>query len=532
LRKRERLEQLWRGEKQIEGSLPQPPTASGRAPALSEELQAQLVKFSEQRRGKSGGYYNEACALVERLLQDFGAGGSPPTGNGVRSDDDDDLWGALSLEHELHGLANDLYREGHLDAAIELYELVLRIDPYLLESWFNEALALIRKGRYEQAHQCLSRAAELNPNLADIHYTRGLCFEYELRYQKAIAQYDKALEVDPTCSKAHSQREIALAKLAKESAPSGRGGENDDGHVLDFAPYLIRPENTLADVGGHHKVKRLLRVVVACLKGSPALTDWGIETPRGVLLCGPPGVGKTHLARCLAGEAGVPFYCPPSSIFANMWAGSEEKSLRRLFEQASEHCAAVVFLDEFDALASRRVSSKDPHSWYNRIVACLLELMDNAAKRAGNIVVMACTNTPRNIDRAFLRPGRFNYVIKVAKPNAHELLEIWLAILDMASRRAKREDFLVPEFEEALDADRSAWVEEAIRADKAERSGLLCLARLCAAQRLTGDAVREVVRRAITEKAMAELEGIGDMGPLSRKDLMEHLQAYIARKRQ
>jgi SpoVK/Ycf46/Vps4 family AAA+-type ATPase len=289
---------------------------------------------------------------------------------------------------------------------------------------------------------------------------------------------------------------------------------------------LTKPHCTLADVGGHREAKRRLRTIAAYLQGDEILDEWGAELPRGVLLCGRPGVGKTHLARCLAGEAKCPFYAPPTSVFEDMWAGNMQKNLRRLWQQAGEHSKAVVFLDEFDSLGSRRAGARDPDAWYNRMVGCILELMDNLARRSERVVVIAATNRKENIDAAFLRPGRFTYVVEVDSPTAFELAEIWLIHLEAAACRAKRIDCFTDGITEAMLVDRSEWLERAFRGQQADPAWIIRLARLSEQKDLVGDDVREIIRRTIDERVMAALDCGLDLGPIGPDDLYRQLEDY------
>jgi SpoVK/Ycf46/Vps4 family AAA+-type ATPase len=307
-----------------------------------------------------------------------------------------------------------------------------------------------------------------------------------------------------------------------------RGDDADDSHVKDFARFLTKPDLKLADVGGHFLVKRRLHQVLAYLKGDPAMLEWGAEIPRGILLVGPPGVGKTHLAMCLAGEAKCPFYDPPMSIFEDKWAGNEQKSLRRLFDQACQHQQAIIHFSEFDSLGAARVSAHDGNAWYNRVVGCLLDLFDALARRPNRVVVIATSNYRENIDKAFLRPGRFSYTIELGLPTARELAEIWLIHLDTAARRAERLDFMTDELVQAVQADRQTWVQRAFAPDGEDPCGIVPLANLSERKGLVGDDVRECIRRVIDERVIASVECDLDLGPIGPRDLMEQLQSYIA----
>jgi tetratricopeptide (TPR) repeat protein len=136
-------------------------------------------------------------------------------GNGSPRDQEPvDDYGELSLEYEYHNLANDYYKIGEFDKAIEHYNKALELRPDLLETYFNRGLAYTRKGLYDHAQEDLNKVIELNPNLAEAYYTRGLIHEYKLEYPLAINDYNKALEVDPKYNKAETQKLVARNKMA------------------------------------------------------------------------------------------------------------------------------------------------------------------------------------------------------------------------------------------------------------------------------------------------------------------------------
>lgn len=534
-RRRQKLDATIAREEEISqsvGTFPQPPPSSPEGPVPSEMLRriaalesrlAALVgwKFENARRGMKD--------LLNRITPDFTNGGTRTSQACSPDEGTDEFHGSLSVEHELHSLANDFYHIQRYDEAISCYNVVLGIDDELLETWFNRGLAYTRNRQYEKAEEDLSKAIELNPHLPELWYTRGLIREYKEEFEKAIADYEKTLEIDRGYQKAREQHEIARGKL-DESHSRGRERRSDssdsEGRIKDFSAHLSKPDSCLDDVGGHHEVKRRLRCIAAYLKGDPVLVEWGAELPRGVLLCGRPGVGKTHLARCLAGEAQCPFYAPPTSVFEDMWAGNMQKNLRKLWEQAASHQKAIIFLDEFDSLGSCRTGARDPDSWYNRMVGCILELMDNLARRSERIVVIAATNRRQNIDQAFLRPGRFSYVIDVEAPTASELAEIWLIHLEAASSRATRIDFVTPELNAAILASRQDWLDTALASRSGDSSGIIRLAHLAAEKDLVGDDVREVIRRTIDERVMAALDCGVDLGSIGPDDLYRQLDDY------
>ena len=519
-------------ERDVRSSGPEPPPrTSDSSPTqsgdpVSPDLEHELTRVAAMLAGKEGQRFERARATIRALLARYGASATDgQETNDAEATDSDWPW-SLGLEQETHNLGNSLYKEGRFEESIDMYDLALSISPELLETYFNRGLAYTRLGRYERAEEDITKVIELNGQLAEAWYTRGLIHEYQMDYEQAVRDYDKALEVDQDYHKASDQRKIAVSKRDRnQSTPPARSNNDDDeGVVKDFSIHRVKPDCKLAQVGDHGTIKRELRKILTYLRGGELLHEWGGELPRGVLLHGEPGVGKTHLARALAGEANVPFYAPPMSLIFDMYVGNSEKNIRNLFQAASEHEHAIIFLDEVDVITSRREESRQAHEpWHARLSACLLEEMDNLTNRNQGVVVIGATNCLEVVDPSFLRPGRFTYCIEVARPGEVGMTEILLVCLEAASLRAKRVDFLDRPLEEAVLAPRDEWLEQAFARDE---TGLVAVARLAVQKEMVGDDVREIVRRIIDERICAGLDGI-DLGPVCVKDLRWHVQDYV-----
>jgi len=168
------------------------------------------------------------------------------------------------------------------------------------------------------------------------------------------------------------------------------------------------------DVAGADEAKLRLNDVVAWL-GDP--TRWrasGVRMPRGVLMEGPPGCGKTLLARAVAGEAGVPFFYVSGSEFVEMLVGVGAARVRDMFEEAKKKAPAVIFIDEIDAIGRRRGSGVGPsHEEREQTLNQLLVALDGVEGRGGDIVVLAATNRADILDPALLRPGRFDLHLRI-----------------------------------------------------------------------------------------------------------------------
>lgn len=184
-----------------------------------------------------------------------------------------------------------------------------------------------------------------------------------------------------------------------------------------------RPSTTFADVAGVDEAKNDLVEIVEFLKMPQKFQRLGGRIPRGVLLVGPPGTGKTLLARAVAGEAGVPFFSISGSEFVEVLVGVGASRVRDLFEQAKKASPSIIFIDEIDAVARQRGSSINSNDEREQTLNQLLVEMDGFDARQA-IVVIGATNRPDGLDKALLRPGRFDRRVSVERPDWNGRLAI------------------------------------------------------------------------------------------------------------
>ena len=181
---------------------------------------------------------------------------------------------------------------------------------------------------------------------------------------------------------------------------------------------------TFQDVAGCEEAKEELQEIVDFLKHAKKYVEMGARIPKGVLLFGPPGTGKTYIARAVAGEAGVPFLSISGSDFVEMFVGVGAARVRDLFEQAKKRAPAIVFIDEIDAVGRMRGAGMGGgHDEREQTLNQLLVEMDGFSTNQG-IIVMAATNRPDILDPALLRPGRFDRQIILDKPDLKARIEI------------------------------------------------------------------------------------------------------------
>ena len=201
-------------------------------------------------------------------------------------------------------------------------------------------------------------------------------------------------------------------------------GLGDKGKVYD--QETTKEKVKFDDVAGLDEEKQEMIEIVQFLKEPKKFNEMGAKIPKGVLLYGKPGTGKTLIAKAIAGEANVPFISMSGSEFIEMFAGLGASRVRKLFEKARKVAPCIVFIDEIDAIGSRRTSSSGAESENNQTLNQLLVEMDGFDTEE-TIIVLAATNRPEMLDKALLRPGRFDRQITINVPDLkgrEEILKI------------------------------------------------------------------------------------------------------------
>ena len=180
---------------------------------------------------------------------------------------------------------------------------------------------------------------------------------------------------------------------------------------------------TFQDVAGQEESKESLREIVDFLHNPEKYTKIGAKLPKGALLVGPPGTGKTLLAKAVAGEAGVPFFSLSGSDFVEMFVGVGASRVRDLFKQAQQNAPCIIFIDELDAIGKSRDSRFGGNDEREQTLNQLLAQMDGFDSSKG-IIILAATNRPEILDKALLRPGRFDRRIIVERPDLKGRIDV------------------------------------------------------------------------------------------------------------
>ncbi|HEY9723606.1 MAG TPA: AAA family ATPase [Oscillatoriaceae cyanobacterium] len=303
------------------------------------------------------------------------------------------------------------------DAAIAAYRSAL---PYadapgpvlvklvgLLREVGQLAEALIRA----EEHLKQAESPALRLELARVLFARG-------EMAGAAAQYAAAQRGDATL---HDE---ILAKLQPESPPLAAAGADP----ILASEWLVRleaeqPRLTFADVAGLDAVKEQVQLrIIAPFKNPEIFNAYKRRAGGGILLYGPPGCGKTFIARATAGECGARFVSVGVHDLVDRYWGESEKMIHALFQEARRLGPTVLFFDEFDALGASR--GKTDSQFWRTLVAQLLQEMDGANGPNQDVLVLAATNLPWNVDPAFRRPGRFDRVLFIPPPDEPGRTEI------------------------------------------------------------------------------------------------------------
>ncbi len=240
--------------------------------------------------------------------------------------------------------------------------------------------------------------------------------------ERAVRQYKRGVEIDPAAADGEFAARLGIGGETSE-------GNEESGEVVDGKVRAARepgagkndaevekPSTTFADVGGMEAVKDEIRMkLIHPIKQPELYKAYGKAIGGGVLMFGPPGCGKTHLARATAGEISAHFMAVGINDVLDMWIGSSERNLHAIFEQARRNRPCVLFFDEVDALAASRADMRA--SAGRHMINQFLAEMDGIASSNEGVLTLAATNAPWHVDAAFRRPGRFDRVLFVPPPD-------------------------------------------------------------------------------------------------------------------
>ena len=259
------------------------------------------------------------------------------------------------------------------------------------------ARVLLSLEREEEARDAYARAIAGNASLQDR--------VFEERIERKVLRF-------PGSSR-------TTAAVAVPPGARDEDTDDDEDSISAEIVMLVVPQEervTFADVGGLDDVKKLIhRKIISPFEKPSLFAKFKKKAGGGILLYGPPGVGKTLLARATAGECNASFFNVEISDVLNMWQGESERKLHALFEAARQRKPSVIFFDEIEALGARRRTQSDSGS--SHLVSQFLSEMDGFAQDNDGVLIIGASNVPWSIDSAFRRPGRFDRVIFVPPPD-------------------------------------------------------------------------------------------------------------------
>ncbi|MEZ4826143.1 MAG: ATP-binding protein [Bacteroidia bacterium] len=283
------------------------------------------------------------------------------------------------------GLAEAFSRQGKKSASLVILEELMNVEPPIAKAFILHARLSFQNGEYEQSLESYQQAIRLDRSLRDVS------FENQLGEHVAPAGYD-----------------------------DGYGGRVPVEYVDDDEDEIFgeieRPSINFSDVGGMDRVKEEIGLkIILPLKHPDLYQAYGKSIGGGMLLYGPPGCGKTHLARATAGEVNAGFISVGINDILDMWIGNSEKNLHYIFQTARAEAPCVLFFDEVDALGASRADMKQ--SGGRHLINQFLAELDGVKYSNDGVLILAATNTPWNMDSAFRRPGRFDRILFVPPPD-------------------------------------------------------------------------------------------------------------------
>ena len=372
-------------------------------------------------------------------------------------------------------LADALLERGLADEAAAEYRRALALDAANVELRVGLARAFYRQSKDSEAFVILEQLVKQRnaSAAARVLFARLLWKAGDV--PGAVAQYKAGVEEDP---------DEADAELAERLGITLTPGVDDDerevvdgrvrmshGQADESLPEVERPDVRFEQVGGMEPLKEEIRLkIIYPLQHAEMYKAYGKSIGGGILMYGPPGCGKTHLARATAGEVRAGFVSIGINDVLDMWIGNSERNLHQVFERARQNSPCVLFFDEVDALGARRSDMR--LSGGRHLINQFLAELDGVNSQNDGLLILAATNAPWHVDPAFRRPGRFDRVLFVPPPDRparEDILRILLkgkpaADVDLAAVAAKADQYSGADLKAIVDLAIEAKLQEAMKA--------------------------------------------------------------------
>ena len=379
--------------------------------------------------------------------------------------------------------ADSLFSMGHYEKAEREFGTALTLSPDDLDVKCSLAACFYQLGKYTQALVIVEDLVKDKnpPPRALIIHARLLLNDGDSK--KAKEEYRKAIALDSSLSDGSLAERLGVTEvkfreesldededLPEKVAVRYTGDEDDD---YEFNIEIESPGINFKDVGGMEEIKEQIRMkIIHPLNNPEMFKAYGKQIGGGILLYGPPGCGKTHIARATAGEIKASFISVGINDVLDMWLGNSEKNLHEIFENARRNTPCVLFFDEVDALAASRTDLKTSSS--KQVINQFLAELDGVESSNEGILVLAATNAPWHLDSAFRRPGRFDRIIFVPPPDRTARAEIFRLMTTGKPVDSIDYEFLSKKAEKYSGADLKNVVDVAVegKLEKALKSGV------------------------------------------------------------
>jgi SpoVK/Ycf46/Vps4 family AAA+-type ATPase len=317
-------------------------------------------------------------------------------------------------------LAQTLRQSELFTEAEEEYEIVLQYKS-VPEARLGLGIICYKLKNYSKAVVILESLIEEGNRELDtlLFHTRSLMRSDDL--EQALESYQMLLEHHPDFSDDELDKKLKVTAQGTANDFNYSGDEDDDDYEDDYyddesSVFIEKPEMNFKDVGGMDQVKREIDLkIVQPLLHPEIYKAYGKKIGGGILLYGPPGCGKTYIAKATAGQINAKFISLSLNDILDMWIGNSEKNLHHIFEVARENTPCVLFIDEIDALGASRSDMKQ--SAGKNLINQFLQELDGISNDNEGLLILGATNMPWHLDTAFRRPGRFDRILFVPPPD-------------------------------------------------------------------------------------------------------------------
>lgn len=375
-------------------------------------------------------------------------------------------------------LAETLLGLGRAEEAEGEYREALSRDRENSELKVGLANSFFQQGKYSHSLVIIEDLVSRRdtPAAAYLLHARLLFQKGDIEF--AVSEYKAAVGEDDSVRDEEFAERLGIDADEEADVVDGRvrmgwGEDEDDDDTDHGAEQLFeRPKISFDNVGGMESLKEEIRMkIIYPMEHREMFEAYGKQIGGGILMYGPPGCGKTHLARATAGQINAGFLSIGINDVLDMWMGNSEKKLHELFEYARAHKPCVLFFDEVDALGAARSDMKNSSA--RHLINQFLSELDGAKSSNDGVLVLAATNAPWHLDSAFRRPGRFDRIIFVPPPDQDARADILRLMLDGKPTKDVDHGHVAKKARDFSGADMKAVVDQTIEAklQEAMKSG-------------------------------------------------------------